>query len=322
MFSVDVIKIWRPFFMKNLETGSQNNFLTKIELCLSAQRHILKLLSFQRKLLSQETAFCDGRKKRHQESYNQLWVSAYFSSTVLQLHLVAIIWLHYYLLAGLVSPILSPHLAAMPPTKLVCHRHKGTGVPSSYIKIPEFLAVIFVSLFNCGTKLRLAIKCFVNMGSSPFSLLQALDWLSWPTHRLSHSCLCPHSGPSSSSPCWWCWVWTVRWDNSGTKWRKIQKSGTIVLSPSALGTVLSRGVFYSLMVWGLCFPAAFGALLLMPTTMWPWAELQLLGLVHGLAGIDPGRRIYALEQAVPGYPHCFVILSGGKVLQDTWGGRS
>lgn len=85
------------------------------------------------------------------------------------------------------------------------------------------------------------------MGSSLFSLLQALDWLSSPTRRLSHSCPCPRSGQSSSSPCWWCWVWIVRWDDQGTNWGKIRRYLWIQwwCPHLHLGTVLSRVFSYS-----------------------------------------------------------------------------
>lgn len=102
------------------------------------------------------------------------------------------------------------------------------------------------------------------MSSFLFSLLQALDWLSSPTHRLSHSCPCPHSGQSSSSPCWWCWVWTARWDNPGTKWGKSQKCLQVQWWCSLLESAEQGGVLLSHGVRAV-LSCSILALLMMPT---------------------------------------------------------
>jgi len=61
-----------------------------MRLCLFAQRHILKLLSFQRKLLSQATALRDGGKKKKKDTSTKFHLLFSFSK-VISLYLLAVI---------------------------------------------------------------------------------------------------------------------------------------------------------------------------------------------------------------------------------------
>lgn len=80
------------FPCKTLKLWPLNNFFkTQMRLCLFAQRHILKLLSFQRKLLSQATALRDGGKKKKKDTSTKFHLLFSFSK-VISLYLLAVIW--------------------------------------------------------------------------------------------------------------------------------------------------------------------------------------------------------------------------------------
>lgn len=230
VFSADVVKTWSPFSMWNLKIVISEYFFNLDGTLSFCPKTYFEIAVFSEKALisSNSILWWEREKKIYQESYIQLWISfcLFFSSKVLQLHLVAVIWwLSFWQEKKRQS--ISAVIAASPS-----HHCSPHGVGVSWVKAQVVLAPVSnsrtpwlpsLTLSHSCLSRRLSTECFINMGSSFFSLLQALDWLSSPTHKWSHSYPCPHSGPSSSSLCWWCWAWTVRWDNPGSKQGEVQR---------------------------------------------------------------------------------------------------